>query len=125
MASDYDALVSWLRGEYGEALRWVASFDHGQFTHRVLFVRDDLKTELTDRQLDIVVHRSLAVFNKDHVEDVYAHLGEARALVVEHELATAAHVYVGSDRGVVVKFEPGVTVEVPGFAAACRERLDA
>ncbi|WP_255151420.1 hypothetical protein [Halorarius halobius] len=125
MAPDYDALVAWLREAYGDRLRWVASFDHGRFSHRVRFVRDDLKTELTEQQLDVVVHRSLAVFNRDHVEDVYAHLGPARALVVEHERATAIHVYLDDEQGVVVKLEPAATVEVPGFAADCRDRLGA
>ena len=123
MAPDYDAFVSWLRDEYGEALRWVASFNHKRFSHNVRFIRDDLRNDLTDQQLNVIVHRSLAVFNKAHVEDVYTHLGEAHALIVEHERATAIHVYVSDETGVVVKLETEATVEVPGFAAACRERL--
>ncbi|MGM0592822.1 MAG: hypothetical protein ACQETI_14600 [Halobacteriota archaeon] len=123
MAPDYDAFVSWLNDEYGGALRWVASFNHERFTHTVWFVRGDLRTELTEQQLDVIVHRSLAVFNKTHVEDVYTHLGDVRSLVVEHERATAVHVYLSEEVGVVVKLEPEATIEIPGFAAACREAL--
>lgn len=123
MAPDYTALIDWLVAEHDESLRWVASFDHRRFKHDVRFVRDDLKTELTEQQLDLIVHRSLAVFNRNHVEDVYAHLGDAQALVVEHERATAIHVYLDDERGVVVKLEPEATVAVPGFAADCRDQL--
>lgn len=120
---DYDALVAHLTDRFGDALRWVASFDSDRFAYEVRYVRDDLKTELSDHDFDTIVHRSMAVFNRRHVEDVYFHLGDARSLVVEHERATAVHLYLDERRGVVVKVESGESVTMPELREACLERL--
>ncbi|MFC7044734.1 hypothetical protein ACFQH6_04255 [Halobacteriaceae archaeon GCM10025711] len=121
----FDALVDHLREERGDDLRWVASFDSDRFTYKVRYVRDDLKTDLTDRQLQIIIHRSMAVFNRDHVEDVYYHLGDAQALVVQHEEATAVHLYLDDRRGVVVKLAADAEIPLPGFVEACLDALGA
>jgi hypothetical protein len=34
---------------------------------RLQYIRDDLKTELSEQQLDTTVHRSLAVYNRDRL----------------------------------------------------------
>lgn len=120
---DYDALISFLTDRFDDSLRWVASFDSGRFSYKVRYVRDDLKTELSDLDLDTVVHRSMAVFNKRHVEDVYFHLGDARSLLVEHDQAMAFHLYLQSERGVVVKVESGEQVTVPELREECLDRL--
>jgi hypothetical protein len=120
---DYDALVEWLRATFGDGLRWTASFNHARFTYRVQYIRDDLKTELTDRELDTIVHRSLAVFNRQHVEDVYFHLGDAEGLLVQHERAIAAHVFLTEETGVVVKLRRDAEVTVPTFFEECLDRL--
>jgi hypothetical protein len=122
-ARKYEALVTWLRGEFGDDLRWVASFDHETFSYTVRYIREDLKTELKEQELDTIVHRSLAVYNRRHVEDVYFHLGDAECLVVQHERATAVHVYLGESRGVVVKLADGATFTMPTFPESCRARL--
>lgn len=121
---NFDALVDFLEDEFGDALRWVASFDSDRFTYQVRYVRDDLQTDLSDLDLQTVIHRSMAVFNRSHVEDVYFHLGEARTLVAEHERATAVHLYLDERRGVVVKVESGTSVAVPSIREDCLERLD-
>lgn len=120
---DYGSLVEWLRETFGDALRWTASFDSDSFSYNVRYVRQDLKTELTEQQLDVVIHRSMAVYNRRHLEDVYSHLGPAESLVVQHERATAIHVYVGTSRGVVVKLSDDTSVTLPEFVRTVRRRL--
>jgi hypothetical protein len=121
---DYDALLSYLRGEYDEHLRWVASFDSERFAYSVRYVRPDLRSDLTDRELDTIVHRTMAVFNRDHVDDVYFHLGDAEALVVQHERATGVHLYLDDRHGVVVKVARGAGVRLPGLVEDCLAALD-
>jgi hypothetical protein len=115
----YDNLVTALRDEFGDGLRWVASFDSDAYSYDVRHIRDDLKSDLSGLDLDTVIHRSMAVFNRDHVEDVYFHLGDATALLVRHEKATAVHLYLSRNRGVVVKLEPDVSFRYPDFLDDC------
>jgi hypothetical protein len=122
---DYDALVSFLTDRFGDSLRWVASFDSVRFTYDVRYIRDDLRTDLSGLDFDTIVHRSMAVFNRRHVEDVYYHLGDARSLLVEHERAFAVHLYLDERRGVVVKVETGASVSMPEFREECLSRLEA
>lgn len=120
---EFDTLVEWLEDRFGDALRWTASFDSDRFAYSVRYIRPDLKTELTEQQLDVVIHRSMAVYNRRHLEDVYAHLGPAESLVVRHERATAIHVYFGDARGVVVKLSADTSVTLPEFVETAREKL--
>jgi len=115
----YDNLVTSLRDEFGDGLRWVASFDSDAYSYDVRHIRDDLKSDLSGLDLDTVIHRSMAVFNRDHVEDVYFHLGDATALLVRHEKATAVHLYLSRNRGVVVKLEPDVSFRYPDLLDEC------
>ncbi|RBI64470.1 hypothetical protein DMJ13_08325 [halophilic archaeon] len=112
---EYPQFVSALEERYGDDLRWIASFDSESFAYNVRYVREDLKTDLSDRDLQIIIHRSMAVFNRRHVEDVYSHLGDAQSLVVQHEEATAVHLYLDDRTGVVVKLAAGARVELPTF----------
>lgn len=121
---NFRALVSHLESEYGDDLRWVASFDSDAITYKVRYVRDDLKTDLSDQELQVIIHRSMALFNRRHVEDAYFHLDDARALLVEYEGATAVHLYLNESRGVVVKLAEGTEVSMPSFREACMERLE-
>lgn len=111
----YPEFVSALQERYGDDLRWIASFDSESYAYNVRYVREDLKTDLSDRDLQIIIHRSMAVFNRRHVEDVYSHLGDAQSLVVQHEEATAVHLYLDDRTGIVVKLAAGATVELPTF----------
>ena len=120
---NFEALISYLTDEFGESLRWVATFDSDQYTYRVRHIREDLKTELSGMDLDTIVHRSIAVFNRRHVEDVYFHLGDAQSLLVEHEQALAFHLYLDDRRGVVIKLQTGATVSVPELREECIARL--
>jgi hypothetical protein len=115
MAPALDSLVEWLQERYGDSLRWVASFDSDRFTYKVRYVREDLKTDLTEHQLDVLIHRSMAVYNRRHLEDVYNHLGTARSLVVEHDRAMAVHIYFDGSKGVVVKLSKDASVTTPSF----------
>lgn len=115
----YDDLVAYLHERFSEDLRWVASFDSERYNYRVRYIRPDLTTELTNHELDIIIHRSIALFQKPHVEEVYSHLGPARCLVLEHERATAVHLYLGETDGLVIKIRAGNTVAVPAFAEEC------
>lgn len=119
----YAALVDWLRGEFDDQLRWVASFNSKSHSHKVRYIREDLKTELTGHQLDTIVHRSMAVFNRRHVEDVYFHLGEAECLIARHERAMAVHIYLSDVTGVVIKLTSEASVTLPDFIDACLEKL--
>lgn len=115
MAPALDSFVEWLQERYGDSLRWVASFDSDRFTYKVRYVREDLKTDLTEHQLDVLIHRSMAVYNRRHLEDVYNHLGTARSLVVEHDRAMAVHIYFDGSKGVVVKLSKDASVTTPSF----------
>lgn len=119
----YEPFLDWLEDQYGDGIRWVASFDSDRFDYRVRYVRDDLKTELTEQQLDVVIHRSMAVYNRRHLEDVYHHLGRAQSMVVEHDRATAVHLYLDDANGVVVKLSPDASVRTPEFARSAKARL--
>ena len=121
---DFEELVRYLRDEYGEGLRWVANYHSTRLDYRFHHVRDDLKNDLTGNQLDHVIHRSLAVYNKRHAEDVYFHLGESDSLVVSYEKGTAVHVFLDDRRGVTVMVEPDVSISLPDFVEACRTRID-
>jgi hypothetical protein len=120
---DYDSLLDWLRERFGDDLRWVASFDSDRFDYRIRYVRDDLRTELTEQRLDVIVHRSMAVYNRRHLEDVYNYLGAAECLVVQHDRATAVHLYLDGATGVVVKLSTDAEVTVPTFREEATARL--
>jgi len=120
---NFEALIAFLTDEFGESLRWVATFDSEQYTYKVRHIREDLRTELSGMDLDTIVHRSIAVFNRRHVEDVYFHLGDAQSLLVEHEQALAFHLYLDDRRGVVIKLQTGATVSVPELREECLARL--
>lgn len=109
----YDALADHLREQYGDHLRWVATFDSDRFTYRVRSIRDDLRTDLSEHQLDTIIHRSMALFDRDRMDDVYFHLGEVEALLVQHEAAMAVHIYLDDSTGVVVKIERDAEVRMP------------
>ena len=123
MAPAFDSFIEWLQERYGDSLRWVASFHSDRFTYKVRYIRDDIKTELTGRELDILIHRSMAVFNRRHLEDVYNHLGTARSLVVEHDRAKAIHVYFDGSKGVVVKISKDASVKIPSFREDAMAKL--
>jgi hypothetical protein len=116
---DYDALVASLRERFGDDLRWVASFDAETYGYDVKYVRPDLRTELTTHEFDVVVHRSVALFRRPYVEEVYSHLGSARTLLVEYERATAVHLYLSDTEGVIIKIRAGNEIPIPGFAEDC------
>jgi hypothetical protein len=120
---NYDALVTFLRDRFGDSLRWVASFDSDRYTYDVRYIREDLKTELSTHDFDTIVHRSMAVFNRRHVEDVYFHLGDAQSLLVEHERAMALHLYLEGGRGVVVKMQKEADVALPALREECVARM--
>jgi hypothetical protein len=123
MRPAFDSFVERLRERFGESLRWVASFDSDRFAYEIRYVREDLKTELTEQQLDVIIHRSMAVYNRRHLEDVYNHLGTAQSLVVEHDRAMAVHVYFGDSRGVVVKLSTDASVTTPSFTEEAMAEL--
>ena len=119
----YDRFTADLEDALGDRLRWVASFDSDDYSYEVRYIRKDLKNDLSSLDLDTIIHRSLAVFNRQHVEDVYFHLGDAEALLVRHERATALHFYLSRNRGVVVKLEPDASFEFPDFLDECIRTL--
>jgi hypothetical protein len=121
---NYDDLITYLQDRFGDSLRWVAAFDHERFSYTVHFIRSDLESELSSREVDVIIHRSMAVFNRDHVEDVYSHLGDAKSLVVEHERAMAVHLYLDAHRGVVIKIGTGPDVTLPDFRNECLSHLE-
>jgi hypothetical protein len=118
-APDYDALVAFLRNRFAADLRWVASFDAQSYQYTVQYIRPDLTTELSSHDLDVVIHRTIALFNRAYVEQVYTHLGDARSLVLDHDRATAVHVYLGESDGFVVKIRAGNEVTIPTFVDEC------
>lgn len=120
---DFDSLVTNLTDRFGGDLRWVASFDAARYDYDVRYVRPDLTSELSSHDLDVVVHRSIALFRRPYVEEVYAHLGPARTLVVEHERATAVHIYLSETSGVIVKIRTGNEIGVPSFTKDCLDAL--
>jgi hypothetical protein len=120
---DYDNLVAQLQDRFDDGLRWVASFDATRYDYNIHYVRDDLRTELSSHEFDVIVHRSIALFRRPYVEEVYSHLGEARALIVEHERATAVHLYLSETSGVIVKIRAGNEISVPAFTEECTDAL--
>ena len=119
-----DRLVAFLEERYGDDLRWVANYNSRTYEYRFHHIRDDLTTEFTGNQLDFLVHRSLAVYNKRHAEEVYFNLGEADSLVVDYEHGTALHVFLDDRRGVTIVVEPAVSVTLPDLVDECREHID-
>lgn len=120
---DYDRLVNHLVDRFGDDLRWVASFETTRYDYHVRYIRPDLTTELSSRDLDTVVHRSIALFRRPYVGEVYDHLGPVRTLVLEHERATAVHVYLSDTTGVIVKIRAGHEISVPSFTEECLDSL--
>ncbi len=118
-APDYDALVAYLEDRFEEDLRWIASFNTKTYRYTVQYIRPDLTTELSSHDLDVVIHRTIALFNRGYVEQVYTHLGDAKSLVLDHDRATAVHVYLGKNEGFVVKIRTGNEVTVPTFVDEC------
>ncbi|MDS0282668.1 hypothetical protein [Haloarcula onubensis] len=120
---DYDRLVAFLRDRFGDELRWLASFNSDTYRYKVRYIRPDLKTELSGHDLMTVIHRTIALFNRPYVEEVYTHLGDAQSLVLHHERATAVHVYLGDADGFVVKIRAGNDISIPGFVDDCLAAL--
>lgn len=119
----FDGLVDYLRERHGDDLRWVANYNSDNYGYTFHHIRGNLKAELKGIELDYVIHRSLAVYNKRHAEEVYFHLGDANYLLVDYDRGTAFHVFLDDDRGVTVMLEPDVPVELPTFVEDCRERI--
>ncbi|MCT9097939.1 hypothetical protein [Haloarchaeobius sp. HME9146] len=120
---NYDRLVAYLRDRFDDDLRWVASFDTERYDYTVQYVRPDLQTELSTHEFDTVVHRSIGLFRRPYVESVYTHLGPARTMVVEHERATAVHLYLSDTEGVIIKVKAGNAISIPTFADDCLAQL--
>ena len=120
---DYQALVAHLLDEHDDGLRWVARFDSDSYSYNVEYIRDDLTTELSTHDLDVVIHRTVALFNRPYVEEVYTHLGDAQALVLQHERATAVHLYLSDREGLVIKLRAGIDVTLPQFVDECLAAL--
>jgi hypothetical protein len=120
---DYDSLLEFLRDRFGEDLRWVASFDATTYDYQMRYIRPDLKTELSSHEFDVVVHRSIALFRRPYVEEVYSHLGPAQMLVIQHERATAVHLYISDTEGVIVKVKAGNEIAVPTLTDECLDAL--
>jgi hypothetical protein len=116
---DYESLVAFLRDRFEDDLRWVASFNTDTYRYTVQYIRSDLHTELSSHDLDVVIHRSIALFNRPYVEEVYTHLGNVHSLVLQHDRATAVHFYLGDADGFVVKIRAGNDVSIPGFVDDC------
>jgi hypothetical protein len=55
----------------------------------------------------------MALFDRDRMDDVYFHLGEVEAMLVQHEVAMAVHLYLDGSTGVVVKVERDAEVTMP------------
>lgn len=119
-----DALVEYLKETYADDLRWVANYNSKSYDYEFHHVRKNLKNDLKGIQLDYVVHRSLAVYNKRHAEEVYFHLGESDYLIVHYERGTAFHIFLDDDRGVTIMLEPDVSVVLPDFVDECRDRME-
>ena len=122
-APDYDRLLAFLKGRFEDDLRWVASFNAISYDYTMHYIRPGLETELSTHEFDVVVHRTIALFRRPYVEEVYAHLGPAQSLVVEHERATAVHLYLSDEEGVIIKIAAGNEVAVPSFTDECIETL--
>jgi hypothetical protein len=122
---DFTDLLAFLKESFGEDLRWVANFRADTTQYKFQFVRDDLTDDLRSRDLDNVIHRSLAVFNRRHVDRVYPHLGTSRYVLAEYERGLALHLYLDDARGVAVVLEPDAEVDLPGFVDDCFDRVDA
>ena len=120
---NYDSLVAFLQEEFDDDLRWVASFNATSYNYTMRYIRPDLTSELSGHEFDIVVHRSIALFRRPYVEEVYSHLGPARTLVIEHERATAVHLYLSEVTGVIVKIKAGHEIAVPTFTDNCLAAL--
>lgn len=120
---NYEELIVFLRDRFGDDLRWVASFDAKRYDYTVQYIRPDLKTELSNHEFDVVVHRSIALFRRPYVEEVYSHLGSARTLVIEHERATAVHIYLSETEGVIIKIKAGNEISLPSFTDDCLDVL--
>ncbi|EMA42041.1 hypothetical protein [Halococcus hamelinensis] len=120
---DYDSLTNYLEGRFDDDLRWVASFNATSYDYAMRYIRPDLKTELSGHEFDVVVHRSIALFRRPYVEEVYAHLGPARTLVIEHERATAVHLYLSDITGVIIKIKAGNMITLPTFTDDCLNAL--
>jgi len=120
---DYDSLVAFLRDRFEDELRWVASFNTETYGYKVRYIRPDLKTELSSYDLDVIIHRTIALLKRPYVEEVYTHLGHVQSLVLQHERATAVHVYLGDAEGFVVKIRAGNAITVPGFIDDCLTAL--
>ncbi|KAB1190537.1 hypothetical protein GJR96_16340 [Haloferax sp. MBLA0076] len=118
-APKYDTLVAMLRDRFDDDLRWVASFDASTYNYTVHYIRPDLKTELSTHDFDVVVHRSIALFRRPYVEEVYAHLGDVNSLVLQHDRATAVHLYLTDSTGVIIKIKAGNNIAIPDFIDDC------
>lgn len=123
LTPDYDSLVAFLQERYDDDLRWVASFNTDSYRYDVRYIREDLKTELTSRDLDVVIHRSIALFNRPYVEEVYTHLGHAQSLILQHERAIAVHIYLSETEGITIKIRTGSELAVPGSIEECLSAL--
>ena len=121
---EYDSLTAFLRERFDDDLRWVANFDCESYDYEFHHVRADLRTELTDQQLDYLIHRALAAFSKRDAEEVYFHLGDAEYLLADYERGTALHLFLDDRRGVTIVLEPDATIQLPDFVAECRDRLE-
>lgn len=120
---DYDNFLAFLHDQFVDDLRWVASFDATTYDYQMHYIKPGVETELSDREFDAVVHRSVALFRRPSVEEVYAHLGSAQALVIEHERATAVHIYLSDTTGLIIKIRAGNDITVPTFTEACLDEL--
>lgn len=120
---DLSGLTSFLRDEYGSDLRWVANYNSKNYDYDIQFVKASLKNELKGNQLDYIIHRSLAVYNKRHTEEVYFHLGESNYLITDYERGTAFHIFLDDTRGVTIMLEPNIPVTLPAFVETCQEKI--
>ena len=54
---------------------------------------------------------------------MYSYLGDATSLVLQHERATAVHIYLTDTDGVVVGIQAGNEITIPEFVDECLAEL--
>lgn len=112
-------LIEYLEDRVGEDLRGVVRYsDH---TNDVKYLREDIREERLRSQIDRMLDRIQP--ESSSREERSFPFGDLYVTMRRFEEAVVLHFPTGSNRGVVVTFEPKIASNFAAFTDACYDRI--
>ena len=120
VVADREALVDVLRGQAGEALRVVATYDREGYD--AFYVRDDAAARVSERADAVHDELVLQGIGRDYLEDLF-HAGDLQCSMHRFDELTAFHFAAEEYTGLFVSVDSEAEVELATFSETCERHI--